>query len=394
MPPCASSAAPRQAKPGQLELKHVLVVERGRLSSVLARFEEEHGTVHSEPCLMCLESIHVTAVDSPVKYFLCCGGFICTACMEGVHESEFGFWRCPLCRESIDETTEAESGAKLVALAERGVAWAQKDMGKCMIDGIKGFVKQKKAGLEWLDKAADRNYPPALYELSMSYRYGSGSSKRKSQEKANELLLQSANLGHSSANSELAAFYFDGTDGFGEDRDEAYFRASVAFALDDTNYHAAHELWRFHHDEQNVPESSLYLACYYLNIVANKDENGIASFSYSIALVELIGHLQSGQSLIPGSNALPAIFFWLRKSRDLGHNHARGVLKKWECDGQRYCANCSKEAQTGEKFKQCSKCKAEWYCSKGCQVDAWKAGHKNDCKRARILNFDDYLNAD
>ena len=87
------------------------------------------------------------------------------------------------------------------------------------------------------------------------------------------------------------------------------------------------------------------------------------------------------------------MFFWLRKSCDIGYHEARKMLKNWESDWQRVCANYSKEAETGEKCKQCSKCKAQWYCSKECQVEAWRAGHKQDCKRASILKFEDYLNA-
>ena len=86
--------------------------------------------------------------------------------------------------------------------------------------------------------------------------------------------------------------------------------------------------------------------------------------------------------------------FLSRKSRDLGYRDERVQLKEWERVGQSYCDNCGKDVQPGEKFKQCSKCKAGWYCSKECQVEAWKAGHKKDCKRARILKFEDYLNAD
>ena len=78
----------------------------------------------------------------------------------------------------------------------------------------------------------------------------------------------------------------------------------------------------------------------------------------------------------------------------MGCNDARERLTKWESDGQKFCANCSKEAKTDEKFKQCSKCKAQWYCSKECQVEAWKAGHKKDCKRASMLTFEDYLNVE
>ena len=70
------------------------------------------------------------------------------------------------------------------------------------------------------------------------------------------------------------------------------------------------------------------------------------------------------------------------------------LRSKWESVGQSYCAHCGKKAQGGEKFKQCSKCKAQWYCSKECQVEAWGTGHKKDCKRARMLKFEEYLNAE
>ena len=71
------------------------------------------------------------------------------------------------------------------------------------------------------------------------------------------------------------------------------------------------------------------------------------------------------------------------------------MLKGWEIHGQSYCAYCMKKVQAGEKFEQCcSNCQAQWYCSEECQVGAWRAGHKSDCQRARIMKFEDYLNAE
>ena len=78
----------------------------------------------------------------------------------------------------------------------------------------------------------------------------------------------------------------------------------------------------------------------------------------------------------------------------MGCNEAGEMLNMWESHGQSQCANCGKNVQPGETFKQCTKCKAQWYCSKECQIEAWRAGHKKDCKRARVLKFEDYLNAE
>ena len=125
------------------------------------------------------------------------------------------------------------------ALAERGVAWARTFVGSHMIERIEGFEKKEKTGLEWLNKAAAQNHPRALYHLSNLHRTGVASVVGKSQEKADELLLKSANLGFATANSDLARCYYTGSNGFEEDLAEAYFRTSVAHAINDSDGKAA-----------------------------------------------------------------------------------------------------------------------------------------------------------
>ncbi|EJK47543.1 hypothetical protein THAOC_33728 [Thalassiosira oceanica] len=391
---------PHEKKLCQLEFKYQLMVEKKRLAKVLLKFQELYGDLYSEPCLICLDDIHVHATENLTETFICCGGFICKSCAGDIRESgvgltTLGLTGCPLCREVINDKTEAESAADLTRLSKRGVLWAQSHVGRCMIKGMRGFKKQVQTGLEWINMAAAQNYPSALYELSKIYRGGIASELEKTEEKANELLLKAANLGYAEANSILADFYIHGTNGFEEDPDEFYFRASVAFALDSTNKNAAKLLGSLHFSDHGTPEPSPYLACHYVNIVACEDTTGAASYLYSQALLRLADHLHGKKYIARnGFNAVPTVLFWLRKSRDMGFEDGREMLKEWESFWQSRCANCSKKAETGEKFKQCSKCKAQWYCSKECQVEAWRAGHKKDCKRAAILKFEDYLNAD
>ena len=254
--------APHQRKLGQLEFKYQLHVEQKRLARALSRFEEEHGALYSEPCLICLENAHVNAAEKLVESFICCGGFICKTCAQDVRGSGKGLVDCPLCRQSCWNISDVEVAAHLMALAERGVAWAQADVGKHMIQGTRGFEKQGNTGLKWLNKAAAQDYPSALYDISRLYRDGVASILEESQERANELLLESANLGYSKANSWLAQCHLSGKDGFEEDLAEAYFRSSVAFALDENNYQAAKVVGILHHCEE-IPAPSTYLACYY-----------------------------------------------------------------------------------------------------------------------------------
>jgi hypothetical protein len=49
--------------------------------------------------------------------------------------------------------------------------------------------------------------------------------------------------------------------------------------------------------------------------------------------------------------------------------------------GIQYCRKCNKYDDTSEQFKQCSRCKVAYYCSRECQKDHWKI-HKKDCRTA------------
>ena len=270
--------APHQRKLGQLEFKYQHLVEKKRLSSVLVKFEAIHGTVHSEPFLLCLDNIHVRASTSLVQLFNCCGGFICINCAEDLRKS--GQSRCPLCRSPFLKKATEEGKERIMKLAKRGVPWAQTNVGKSIKRGVDGFQKDEEVGLEWVTKAAAQNYPRAQYFISELHREGLVPPElSKSQEKANELLLKSANLGFSPANAELARNYYNGGNGFEKDFAEAYFRASVAFALNEKDLRAAKLLGAFHHAASGMPEPSPYLACYYLNIAtANENVGGVACY--------------------------------------------------------------------------------------------------------------------
>ena len=268
--------APQEKKLGRLEFQYQILVERKRVARELAKFEEKCGAPYSEPCLLCLENIHVHASESLMELFFCCGGFVCETCGR---ELASGINKCPLCRNPLptDKDVVTAGGiskriTQLMALAERGASWSQTHVGKHMIKGTMGFKKQEKAGLKWMEKAAAQNDPSALHYLSSLHRNGIASVLDKSQEKANDLLMRSANLGYAFANCSLAKFYSAGHNGFEEDPDEAIFRATVAYALDPSDKLAAIMLGVYLPKPGQATELSPYLACYYLNIAANEDK--------------------------------------------------------------------------------------------------------------------------
>jgi len=61
--------------------------------------------------------------------------------------------------------------------------------------------------------------------------------------------------------------------------------------------------------------STLHATTSTLRIAVDEDEDGVICYLYSKAHLQLTEHLQNYNN---GFSLLPAILFWLRKSRDLG----------------------------------------------------------------------------
>lgn len=64
------------------------------------------------------------------------------------------------------------------------------------------------------------------------------------------------------------------------------------------------------------------------------------------------------------------------KSKPTPVASANNVAPTPAAEGQHGCAHCGASPAT----KRCSVCKQEWYCSRECQLAAWK-GHKKHCKK-------------
>jgi hypothetical protein len=83
---------------------------------------------------------------------------------------------------------------------------------------------------------------------------------------------------------------------------------------------------------------------------------------------------------LPGYSHVPFCTWALAK----GEQNTQLLLKSDEpllvhSPWKNICANCGRKGEK-ETLKTCARCKAFHYCSKKCQVEHWKAGHKVDCK--------------
>ena len=143
-------------------------------------------------------------------------------------------------------------------------------------------------------------------------------------------------------------------------------------------------------------DQSLCLARHYLQRSA--DGGHYRAFFYLAKTLIDLGKLQYDSNIfIPGYSPVPKALYWYRES--LEHAIIEGEegilplvrthLKELEASVQDHCANCDKKANAlpkGDKLKCCVRCHAAWYCSKDCQVEHWRAGHKNDCFKPKQKN--------
>ena len=101
----------------------------------------------------------------------------------------------------------------------------------------------------------------------------------------------------------------------------------------------------------------------------------------------VLWHRQHGRyrGPLPGYSHVPFCTWALAKG---GHHHKSFIFSKspFAC-WKHKCANCNIMSEEMEEFKVCARCKAFYYCSKKCQVEHWKAGHKVDCKGHWIEEF-------
>ena len=58
------------------------------------------------------------------------------------------------------------------------------------------------------------------------------------------------------------------------------------------------------------------------------------------------------------------------------------AMKSAQARETKICGQCGKTEEPGETFNHCSRCKVVSYCSKACQKQHWRGGHKDTCQAA------------
>ena len=235
--------------------------------------------------------------------------------------------------------------------------------------------------------SAEQNHPPALTALAVLHMKGVPDLIEKSSTKALEYELKAADLGNFHAMANIALrLYRSGQLGVNADYPMAVKYATLArhYATDDKTAAGAASLLGLFFQEGNGLSSSVNLATHYLGLAVKHDESvfdaGFLEYHYSGCLMLQAENLYPGFQ-ITGLNVFPRVLFWLEKSANAGLPPAKSAIKRLQAREAGKCSACkATEASSGKKFLRCGRCKLYCYCSKKCQMQAWNAGHKLDCK--------------
>ena len=397
---------------GEKNEREHLAAERERINDVVRRHKELHPTQTRE-CPVCLEDIEMTEHNSMI-YFYCCGQGTCRACCKKNNDSGGSFFSsCPFCRGNINLNNEEVTRAKnLKKLAENGSSFAQY---KLALDSIRGIEEANipededgKKRIEWLQLASENNFPDLDAMVDLATECLSGTAAEKSKEKAEAWLKRAADMGSRRAQDRLAIYLYD-KNGVTED---AIYYATLSmgerptFIEYGTAIHSAFVLGCAFYCGEGGMKKNLYLARHYLKIAVqgnNTDrlrtgeyvQQGYerAFIPYGEALLILQNELY-GDISVPGFSPIAKAMYWFHKAaalqcgcgnpkcgKEVSKRKGKGWIDTIKVQESKKCSYCSKKAEDcpGGKLKNCAKCSGAWYCSRDCQVAAWKAGHKRDC---------------
>jgi hypothetical protein len=313
--------------------------------------------------------------------------------------------RCYSCREPYHDMTYY---AKTIKPDDKR-HWMLRAVADCYMDGkTHGLKKNIKKAIKLYDRAADCGNPGAKEELSKIY-LSKFFDAPKSLDKARHHAEMAANQGNPRAQYVLACLLLEFKQ-CNKNMDESFRLLTLAafqgcllaridlgaiyekrFEVMVTTKTAVGEDWR----------KNLLLSLFWYgkgSEVEEKDDSrpggcnplGGMAFHLNLAML-LLWHPRDCSNIhpLPGYSHVPFYTWAIAKggqhttnisfprSPRLMHNNA------WESA----CANCGTKSREKEQFKACARCRAFHYCSKKCQVQHWKAGHKIDCKGHWIEEF-------
>jgi hypothetical protein len=287
--------------------------------------------------------------------------------------------------------------------------WILSSIGVDYMNGTNGLRKHTKKAIKLMKRAAELGEACAQDDLAHAYYFGDYSPDiPKCLEKARFYAEKGADQGAATSQFILANVIIDSPD-FNLDADDEKVFKLLTLAAYQGYYNARLGLGDFYGERcKRMKRGSadwrknILLSLYWYGNSAESAEvkdprrEGCRALAKTAVLLDLslrsLWHPRPedyNHDFPPGYSHIP-FYTW---ALDKGGQYATELITKQATFSNHStrrkngCANCGIASQGDEQFKQCARCKAVYYCSKKCQVEHWKAGHKVDCKGHWIEEF-------
>jgi TPR repeat protein len=358
------------------EMMRVVAVQKEALESGLMK---QVYVRHEGECPICLEE---WPSNFDQQTLVCCGGLICKPCLGNIAREQRSTKTCPFCRDPCLASDYAFANSKrLREHAELGAPWAQRRLANFLMRGGKGGAPMNKPeAFRLYELAANQGDINALFHLGCIYRKGEPECGVVRSIQASQQFFRTAIYeGSPEALNELAILNRDEPEG-----DTA--EAVRCFTLAAAQGHAVSQygIGSLHRKGQGGLEESTNNSLFWMKKSALQ---GYADAQAHVAM-DLIEF--SDRACLPGTRCYsvdggPEALFWARKGVEAGHKAAKVYLDGFKERFSIKCIFCAKRPKTGEKLSRCTRCKGSFYCSRECQEQHWRFGHKDDCYHERKM---------
>ena len=412
----------KESKDGKEEFSRVAEDEKKRVQQVVEKENErilqemrENGTI--QICPICLDEIPAIQNSRERKrrenamIMMCCGVTHCNNCTgktiadmylgHGKSRNDRTKPRCYSCREPAQDATYYANTIK----PNDKRHWLLHATANCYMVGIHGLKKDIKKAFELFERAADLGNVSALEELALMYFHGHIVAT-KCLDKARYYAEKAANQGAPEGQYILASLLLL-PDKENYERNEEAFRLFTLAAfqgsaesrlLNGSIYEKRYQVMIT--EEGDAWRKNFLLSLYWyakgaeLEVKNNpKRENfqSLAAMAFQLNIaMSLLWHRRDYSNRFPllGYSHL-AFYTWALTK---GGKHPSNInlpepFMMYNDAWKNTCANCGNKSRVKQEFKACARCKTCHYCSKKCQVEHWKAGHKVDCKGHWIEEF-------
>jgi hypothetical protein len=383
------------------EIKRIQEVAEKENERIL-QAKRENETV--QVCPVCLEEDRVIKPHGEHKVYgllLCCNARHCSNCMEKSKEFMFGHGmknaKCYNCREPYHNLAYWANTIKPNDHRD----WILGTVGCNLLNGTNGLRKNTKKAIKLMKRAAELGDACAQDDLAHAYYFGDSGLPR-CLEKARYYAEKGAEQGTFMSQSILANVIMTAPD-FNRNEDNEQVIKLLTLSSYQGYYLARMCLGGIYDLKSKRMKrrsadgrKNLLLGVYWFGKAAELAEGKDPRMGGCKALALMALRLDLTMRLIwyprpgdppPGYSHIPFCTWALAK----GDQHTEDVLPldpSFDMHSRKNgCANCGIASLEDEQFKQCARCKAVYYCSKKCQVEHWKAGHKVDCKGYWIEEF-------